>query len=121
MGSLGLIAYLFLPGLILAYVLKSYSWILIGPAVMVGLMFGIAALPIKRKITPQQWANQLEKHLLDTEGPYDWDDTTSVTLADERLEQLRSRIMMDFDSLDTPQKREEFRQIIEALRRGEIP
>src|SRR5579872_6942849 len=70
-GCLGLIAYLFLPGLILAYVLKSYSWILIGPAVMVGLMFAVAALPIKRKITPQQWANQLEKHLLDTEGPYD--------------------------------------------------
>jgi hypothetical protein len=120
-GCLGLIAYLFLPGLILTYVLKSYSWILIGPAVMVCLMFAVAALPIKRKITPQQWANQLEKHLLDTEGPYDWDDTTSVTLADERLEQLRSRIMMDFESLDTPQKREEFRQIIEALRRGEIP
>src|ERR1700680_4850863 len=61
-GCLVFIAYLFVPGLILAYVLHSYSWILIGAALMVGLMLTIAALPIKRKITPQQWADELEKH-----------------------------------------------------------
>ena len=83
-------------------------------------MLAVAALPIRRKITPQEWAIDLEKHLLGTEGPYDWDDATSVTLADERLESLRSRVLHDFHMLDTPEKREEFRQII-ALRRGEVP
>jgi hypothetical protein len=83
-------------------------------------MLLIAALPTKRKITPQAWADELEKHLLGTEGPYDWDDATSVRLADERLENLRCRLS-DFDMLVTTERREELRQIIEALRRGEIP
>jgi hypothetical protein len=70
-GCVVLIAYLFVPGLIAAYLLHSSSWILIGPPFMVVLMLIIAALPIRRKITPQAWADELEKHLLGTEGPYD--------------------------------------------------
>jgi len=120
-GCPALLAFLLLPGCIAAYVLHSLVWLVAAPAILVGLMLAVAALPIKRKITPQEWANELEKHLLGTEGPYDWDDATSVTLADERLEHLRSRVLNDFDILDTPEKREELRQIIEALRRGEIP
>ena len=81
----------------------------------------IAAFGGKRKITPQEWANDLEKHLLGTEAPFGWDDATSVTLADERMERLRSRLMHEFDTLTTLEKREEFRSIIEALRRGEVP
>ncbi|MGA8539519.1 MAG: hypothetical protein WB566_08460 [Terriglobales bacterium] len=118
-GCVLFIAYLFVPGLVAAYFLHSSSWILIGPVFMVVLMLIIAALPIKRKITPQAWADELEKHLLGTEDPYDWDDATSVRLADERLENLRCRLS-DFDMLVTPEKREELRQIIEALRRGEV-
>ena len=74
----------------------------------------------KRKVTPQEWADELERHLLGTEGPWDWDDTTSEPLADPSLEQLRFTLP-DFDLLNTPEKTEEFRRIIEALRRGEIP
>jgi hypothetical protein len=48
-------------------------------------MLLVAALPIKRKITPQQWADDLEKYLLGSDGAWDWDDATSVRLADERL------------------------------------
>jgi|SRR5580700_8230814 hypothetical protein len=119
-GCVFFIAYLFVPGLVAAYFLRSSSWILIGPGFMFVLMLLIAALPTKRKITPQAWADELEKHLLGTEGPYDWDDATSVRLADERLENLRCRLS-DFDMLVTTERREELRQIIEALRRGEIP
>lgn len=50
-GCVLVIAYLFVPGLIIAYITHSYSWILIGPIVMGGLLLAIAALPIKRKIT----------------------------------------------------------------------
>lgn len=85
------------------------------------LMLVVAALPIKRKISPQEWAKELERHLLGTDGAYGWDDATSVRLADQRLENLRSRLVPDFDQLNTPEKREELRQIIDALRRGEVP
>src|ERR1700685_3765822 len=119
-GWLALIAFLFTLGVIAACILRSAVWILVSPIAIAAVLFGIAALPIKRKITPQQWANDLEKHLVGTEGPHDWDDATSVTLADERLERLRSRRVPNFDMLDTPEKRDELRQIIEALRRGEI-
>lgn len=85
------------------------------------LMFLLAAFGGKRKVTPQAWADDLEKHLLGTEGPFDWDDATSVTLADERLENLRCRLVPDFDTLSTPEKREELRRIIDVLRRGEVP
>jgi hypothetical protein len=80
-----------------------------------------AAFGSKRKTPPQEWAEELERHLLGTEGPYDWDDTTSVTFADPRLERLRSTLIPDFDLLDAPEKTEEFRRIIDALRRGDIP
>jgi len=119
-GCVGLFAFLFVPGLVLAYLLHSTWWIVATPLGLIILMLAVAALPIKRKITPQKWADELEKHLLGTDGPYGWDDATSVTLADPQLENLRSRLY-DFDQINTPEKREEFRQIIEALRRGEIP
>lgn len=120
-GCPALLAFLLVPGCLVASFLHSPIWLVITPAILVCLMLAVAALRTKRKITPQEWANELERHLLGTEGPYDWDDTTAVTLADERLESLRSRVMHDFHMLDTPEKREEFRQIIEALRRGEVP
>ena len=49
------------------------------------------------------------------------DDTVSVTVADERLEILGQGLSDFFDLLNTPDKREELRSIIEALRRGEVP
>jgi hypothetical protein len=120
-GCLALLAFLLLPGFLAAYLLHSRVWLIATPAVLVVLMLAVAALPIKRKITPQQFADKLEKHLLGTDGPYGWDDATSVALADERLENLRYRLAYEFDTLSTPQKRAEFQQIVETLRRGEIP
>jgi len=121
----GCVAFLVLllgPGLFVAYFMHSAWWIILCPVVLVALMLVVAALPSKRKRTPQEWANELEKHLLGTEGPFDWDDAISVKLANQRLESLRQRILLsDFDRLDTPEKREQFRLIIDALRRGEVP
>lgn len=81
---------------------------------------GDCALPIKRKVTPQQWALELEPHLLGTDGPWDWDDATSVALADQKLEAVRGRLPK-FDLLTTEERRREFESIIAALKRGEIP
>jgi hypothetical protein len=108
-------------GLIAAgYALHSKVWILIIPLAVILLMLLIAALPIKKKITPQQFANLLEPHLLGTDGPWGWDDAISVALADERLELLRLSLPK-FDRLHTDELREELREIIAALRRGEVP
>jgi hypothetical protein len=108
------------PGFLLDYFLHSVVWMLLTPPLLIVAMLLVAALGPARKITPEHFADRLEKHLLGTEKPHDWDDTTSVTLADERLEILREGLA-DFDLLNTAEKREELRRIIEALRRGEVP
>jgi hypothetical protein len=121
LGCAAFLLCLFAPGLTAVYFGHSRWWLLASPVVMVAILFAVAAFGGKRKITPQEWANDLEKHLLGTERAFDWDDATSVTFADERLERLRNRLVPEFDTLSTPERREEFRHIIEALRRGEVP
>jgi hypothetical protein len=58
--------------------------------------------------------------LLGTGGSWGWDDTTSLTIADERLDRLR-RKLEKFDSLGLEERRNEFINIIAALRRGDVP
>jgi len=84
-------------------------------------MFAIAALPSKRKITLEEFANELERHLLGSEGEMDWDDVTSVSISDTRLERLRLSFGPRFDSLARQEDRNELSSIIAALRRGEVP
>ena len=74
----------------------------------------------KRKVSPEEFAEELEKHLLGTEGKWDWDYITSVALADERLERIRLGLSK-FDLLSRTKNRDEFEVIIAALRRGEFP
>ena len=65
-----------------------HSFSRVALAVTVGLavfLCAVAALPTRRKVTPQQWARELERHLLGKEGEWEWDDATSISLADERL------------------------------------
>jgi hypothetical protein len=113
--------FLLVPEFLVAHFLYSRIWLLTVPAALVLAVLLVAALGPKRRVTPQKWADELEKHLLGTDRPYDWDDATSVKMADHKLENLRARLIPRFDSLDTAEKREELRQIIQALRRGEIP
>jgi hypothetical protein len=48
-------------GLIAAYLLHSAVWVVIGPVAVFGVLLGIAALPFSRKITPQEFADELER------------------------------------------------------------
>jgi len=112
---------LFLPAALAAYVLHSLAWLVVVPLVIIILVLFIAALPIKRKVTPEHFAEELERHLLGTEGAWDWDDTTSVAIADPRLEEVRSRLGPNLDSLSHEKDKDELRAIIAALRRGELP
>ena len=119
-GWLILLLVLFLPAALTAYVLHSLAWLVLVPLGIIVLFLFLAALPFKRKVTPEQFADELERHLLGTEGEWDWDDTTSIAIADARLEQLRSDLAR-FDSLAQEKDRDELRAIIAALRRGELP
>jgi hypothetical protein len=113
---------LFLPAALAAYVLHSLTWLVVFPIGVILLAIFVAALPIKRKVTPEQFADELERHLLGTEGKWDWDDATSVAIADERLERLRWELAkFDSDSLTEEKDRAQLRAIIATLRRGELP
>ena len=111
---------LFLPATLTAYFLHSLAWLVVVPFGIIVLVLFIAALPIKRKVTPEQFADELESHLLGTGGPWDWDDTTSIRIADERLERIRWELPK-FDSLAREEDKAELRAIIETIRRGELP
>lgn len=120
-GCLYLLVILFVPAILTAYFLHSATWLVIIPLGMVTLALLVAAIPgRKRKVTPEQFADALERHLLGTEGKWDWDDLTSFPFADERLEQIRREIPK-FDSLAQEKDKEELKAIIAALRRGELP
>ncbi len=101
-------------------VLHFWVWAIWSIVAVVALLLGMSALPIKRRVSPQDYADELERHLLGTDGVFDWDRTTSVKIRDPQLEDIRRSLSNRFDTLSTPQNREELRQIIEALRHGEF-
>jgi len=114
------LAILFVPAALVAYFLNDSKWLVIIPGTIVVLALVVAALPVRRKVTPQQWASELEPHLFGTDGTWGWDDATSIALADPDLERLRCKLHK-FDTLPTDERRKEFESIIAALKRGEIP
>jgi hypothetical protein len=120
-GRTALAIFLAVPALLLANALHSWRWFFAALIAEAVLLCSVAAFGRrnKRDVTPQELADALERHLVGNEGPYDWDETTFVELADEGLNRLIPRLIK-YDRLDTAEKREQFREIIETLRRGEI-
>jgi len=105
-----------------AYVLRDLVWLVVVPiGIIIALALIVAALPSKgREVTPSQFADELERHLLGAGGRWDWDDTTSRRIADERLDRIRWELPK-FDSLTREEDKAELKAIIEALRHGELP
>jgi hypothetical protein len=97
-----------------------FAWLVVVPFGIIVLALFIAALPIKRKVTPEQFADELERHLLGTEGKWDWDDLRPLQLLIDRLELIRWALP-EFDCLSDERDREELRGLMAALRRGEVP
>ena len=110
-GCVIVLAILFVPAATVAYLLNDSKWLVIVPVSLVAVALLIAALPIKRKMTPQQWALELEPHLLGTDGTWGWDDAISVALANPDLENLRCKLHK-FDRLPTEERRQEFRTLL---------
>jgi hypothetical protein len=119
-GCAAALLVLFGPALLVTYLTHSLIWLIAVPFVIILVALLVAAIPSKRKVTPEQFADELERHLLGTEGPWDWDDVTTIAIADERLERIRWELSR-FDSLSQEQDREELKALVAAIRRGELP
>lgn len=120
-GLLLLIAVVFGPGLVAGIALHQASWTILLPLATIALLLGIAALPVRREVSPHEYADELERHLRGTDNDSEWDRTTSVRLKDPRLERLRRSLPDSFDRLRTEEARAHLRQTVEALRNGEFP
>jgi hypothetical protein len=103
-----------------AYIPHFSIWLAMVIAAVVALLLVATTTPVKRKVLPEQFAAELEAHLLGTAGRWHWDSVTSVAIADPRLERIR-RGLAKFDSLRREEDRHALRAIIAALRRGEFP
>ena len=68
-----LLAVLVIPGLLTAYLSHSVFWALAVPVAELGVILILAALPFKRRITTEDFANELERHLLGTGADWEWD------------------------------------------------
>jgi len=111
---------LIVPAIAAAVIFHSAWLLVIVPSGLLVLWVALGKWGPKRKVTPEQFADELEPHLLGTGGAWHWDDVTSVGIDDKRLERLRAKLAK-FDNLILEERRIEFTQIIAALRRGEVP
>lgn len=119
-GSIVVIVSLVLPAILAAIVLHS-GWLFVAvPFALVLFWTVVGKWAPKKNVTPLQFANQLERHLLGTDGHRGWDDTTSIALADPRLDMLRCKLSKS-DLLVLPERRKELAEILAALRHEAIP
>jgi hypothetical protein len=106
---------------IVVFISTPLRWLALIPLMILLMILASTFLPfLRRNITPQQFADELERHLSGTGGGWDWDNTTSRAIRDQRLDNLRAKLPK-FDLLIREEPRKEFENIIAALRRGEIP
>ena len=121
---------LLVPAALMAYVLHNPAWLVGVPIGILGLILAVAFVfgslerlfgTGRRKGTPEEFANALEKHLLGEDPDPAWDDPMDVVLADPRLEQVRRRLGPNLDSLAREEDKDELRAIIAALRSGDLP
>ena len=120
-GLLLLIVVVLGPGAVIGVALHKASWTILLPLATIAILFGIAALPIGRRVSPSEYADELERHLRGTDDDGEWDRTVSVRLRDPRLERLRRSLPDDFNDLRTAEDRMSLQRIVESLRRGEVP
>ncbi|HEV2245472.1 MAG TPA: hypothetical protein VGW37_02365 [Terriglobia bacterium] len=70
----------------------------------------------RNRLTVSQVADTIEKHIKGTDGPWDWDEFTSIAAPDPRLNAVRLRCI-DLDGLVLPdQRNRELEKIVADLR-----
>ena len=123
---------LFVPAALLAYVFHNLAWLVAVPIALFVLILAVAFVfgtleklfgIGRRKGTPEEFADALEKDLLGEEPERGWDEPMEVTLADPRLEWVRRSLCLrpNLYRLATEKDKDELRAIIAALRRGDLP
>jgi hypothetical protein len=76
-----------------------------------------AAARRRNRPTVSEVADKISRHADGTEGPYDWDEFTSVPIADRRLDAAVRRCIQ-LDSIVLPEQRgRELKKIADELRR----
>jgi hypothetical protein len=80
-------------GIAATVLLHSAMWGVITSIGILVLIFGVAALPIKRKATREDVAKSIEDFVNGTGGPWDWDDFVSCRIANEELETIRIKCL----------------------------
>jgi hypothetical protein len=93
--------------------------------VLIGFVAVLAIVPFFRLLTgiskrlnrrsSAEVADKIEGHIQGTEGPWDWDDFTSVPIADDRLDAIRLRCL-ELEHALPEERTEELNRIVERLR-----
>ncbi len=93
--------------------------------ILIGFIAVLAIVPFFRLLTSiskrlnrrssAEVADKIERHILGTEGPWDWDDFTSVPIADDRLDVIRLRCL-ELEQTSPEERAEELKRIVDRLR-----
>lgn len=80
----------------MSWLLTAVMVIVLIPMIFIFLIIKAVFLPIDRPMrrSPDEVARYLRDFLNGTGGPCDWDDFTSIPVADPRLDDLRERASM---------------------------
>lgn len=65
--------------------------------------------------TATEVLDAIEKHIQGTEGPWDWDDFTSIPIADDKLDKLRLRCLT-LDHVSREEALQELKKIVADLK-----
>jgi hypothetical protein len=97
--------------------------------VFIGFVAVLAIVPFFRLLTgiskrlnrrsSAEVADKIEGHIQGTEGPWDWDDFTSVPIADDRLDAVRLRCL-ELEQALPEERTEELKRIVERLRNERV-
>jgi hypothetical protein len=115
---------LFVPAVATSYFLDSPVWLLIIPPgiVVAFISFAVVAGFIfpKPKLTAEQFADALERHLLEKDDGDEWDNLSYGAVTEECLKQIQWELWR-FDSLSTEADKEQLKSLIAAIRSGSLP
>lgn len=120
LGCVLLVGLLFGPGIFATYFSGSLIWLFAMPlATIVGLFVLANSLP-KRNLTPDQFADELERRLSKLGDTMNLDDVLSISVADERLGRVLTQLR-ELEYAPMEKQTEELKSAIAAIRRGDLP
>ena len=71
----------------------------------------------RNRLTANDVADTIERHIEGTEGPFDWDSFTSIPIADEGLDAIRMRcVELDHPTPVSAENLKELKRIAEQLK-----